>query len=100
MSGGKRFRPSQAIRIMERVLFEMEKKMNGNEITEYLRKIADKVESGESISLNSGDQSVELDTDRPAEFEVKVEEEDNEESLELEIEWKKKSKNNESLSIE
>ena len=85
---------------MERVLFEMEKKMNGNEIAEYLRRIADKVENGESISLNSGDQSVELDTDRPAEFEVKVEEEDNEESLELEIEWKNKGNMDESLSID
>lgn len=85
---------------MERVLFEMEKKMEGSEIAEYLRKIADKVESGESIKLNSGNQSVELDTDRPAEFEVKVEEEDNEESLELEIEWNKAHKKSGDLSID
>ena len=85
---------------MERVLFEMEKKMSGTEIAEYLRKIADKVESGESIRLESGDQNVELDTDRPAEFEVKVEDENGEESLELEIEWKSDRKKDEGLSIE
>lgn len=68
---------------MERVLFEMESKISGAEISEYLRKIADKVESGESIKLGSEGQAVEIDTDRPAEFEVKVEEEDGEESLEL-----------------
>jgi len=78
----------------------MEKKMSGTEIAEYLRKIADKVESGESIRLESGDQNVELDTDRPAEFEVKVEDENGEESLELEIEWKSDRKKDEGLSIE
>jgi len=85
---------------MERVLFEMEKKMDGTEIAEYLRKIADKMENGESIRLESGDQTVELVTDRPAEFEVKVEEEDSEESLELEIEWDCEDKQEEDLSIE
>lgn len=85
---------------MERVLFEMESKMNGAEIAEYLRKIADKVERGESIKLGSDNQTVELDTDRPAEFEVKVEEEDVEESLELEIEWNNNSESSENLSIE
>lgn len=85
---------------MERVLFEMESKMNGAEIAEYLRKIADKVERGESIKLGSDNQAVELDTDRPAEFEVKVEEEDGEESLELEIEWNNNSESSENLSIE
>jgi len=85
---------------MEKVLFEMEKEMSGTEIAEYLRSIADKVEQRERIKLNSGNQSVELDTDRPAEFEVKVEEENGEESLELEIEWKKSGKSSESLSIE
>lgn len=69
--------------IMERVLFEIESKMSGAEIGKYLRKIADKVESGESIKLGSEGQTVELDTDRPAEFEANVEKEDGEESLEL-----------------
>ena len=85
---------------MERVLFEMESKMSGAEIAEYLRKIADKVERGESIKLGSDSEAVELDTDRPAEFEVKVEEEDGEESLELEIEWNNSRKSDENLSIQ
>jgi amphi-Trp domain-containing protein len=85
---------------MERVLFEMESEMSGAEIGEYLRKIADKVERGDSIKLGSDSQSVELDTDRPAEFEVKVEEEDGEESLELEIEWTNSRENSGNLSIE
>ena len=85
---------------MERVLFEMESKMSGAQIAEYMRKIADRVEQGESIKLGSGDQSVELATDRPAEFEVKVEEENCEESLELEIEWNSEDKSSEDLSIE
>ena len=87
------------LQIMEKVLFEVEEKMSNQEIAEYLKNIAEKLEKGQEIKLESGDQSVQLDTDRPAEFEIKVEEENGEESLELEIEWKKGSQKSDDLSI-
>ncbi|GEM_PF-1852215 len=74
--------------MVEKVLFEVEEKMKGPEIAEKLRAIAKKIESQEPITLESGEQSVVIETNRPAEFEIKVEEENGEESLELEIEWK------------
>jgi amphi-Trp domain-containing protein len=74
---------------MEETVFKFEKKLSNPEIADYLRRVADKVENGEQLNLDSGNDSVELDTGRDAEFEVKVEREDDEESLELEIEWKK-----------
>ncbi len=87
------------LQVMEKVLFEVEEKMSNHDIAEYLRNIAEKLENNESIKLESGDQSVQLDTDRPAEFEIKVEEENGEESLELEIEWNKDSQKSDDLSI-
>lgn len=71
----------------EDVLFESERRMDSTEIAQYLREIAEKLEAGDPVRLESGSQSVELATDRPAVFEIKVEREDGEESLELEIEW-------------
>ncbi len=86
--------------MVEKVLFEIEKEMNGAEIAGKLRAIAEKIESGEPITLESESQKAELETDRPAEFEIKVEEENGEESLELEIEWKRnRQESNEGLSI-
>jgi amphi-Trp domain-containing protein len=76
---------------MEETLFKFEKKLSKPEIADYLRKVAEKVEKGERLKLEGGGESVELETDREAEFEVKVEREDGEESLELEIEWKGKA---------
>lgn len=78
---------------MEETLLEVEKKMSNSEIAEYLKDIADKVEKGEVLKLQSEGQEVELETDRGAEFEIKVERDESkgEESLELEIEWKGKS---------
>lgn len=72
----------------EEVLFEVERSMSNSEIAENLRDIAEKIDTKNSIELESSSQSVVLDTDRPAEFEIKVERENGEESLELEIEWK------------
>ena len=77
----------------EQVLFELEKKMENSEIAQNLREIAEKIENGDEINLESGSQSVNLRTDRPAEFEIKVEREGDEESLELELEWKKDAEN-------
>ena len=71
----------------EEVLFNMEKEMSNSEIAKHLRNIADKLEKGEPINLESGVETTELATNRPAEFEIKAERENGEESLELEIEW-------------
>jgi len=78
---------------MEKTLLEFEKRMSTDEISGYLRNMADELENGEKLELESGDQKVQLETDRDAEFEVEVErdEEDGEESLELEIEWEEKA---------
>lgn len=78
----------------EETVFKTENRATNAEIAEYLRKVADSIESHETISLESGDQSVRIDTNsREPVFEVKVERdtEKNEESLELEIEWKEGS---------
>lgn len=76
----------------EETLFKSEQKMSKTEIAEYLRKIADKLESDQEINLNSGTQSVNIAPGSNPELEVKVEKESsgsgNETSLELEIEWK------------
>lgn len=72
----------------EEVLFEIEEKMSGSEIADYLGNVANKIENDERISLKSSTQSVELETSGNKEFEVKVEREGKEKSLELEIEWK------------
>ena len=76
----------------EETLFKMEKAMDNASIAKQLRKIADKLESNHKITLKSGSDSVELDTDRDAVFDIQVERENGEESLELEIEWKKGKK--------
>ena len=81
----------------EETVFKMEKHMDNASIADQLHKIADKLANDEKITLTSGNNSVELETDRDAVFEIKVERETDEESLELEIEWKKGSEN---LSIE
>lgn len=72
----------------EETVFKMEKHMDNDSIADQLHKIANKMSNREKISLRSGDQSVELETDRDAVFEIEVEREQDEESLELEIEWK------------
>lgn len=82
----------------EETLFKLEKKMDSAEIAEYLRNIADKIESRQTITLESGIDKVSVETDRDSVFEVKVEREDDEESLELEIEWKNSKSDNFKIS--
>jgi len=83
----------------EEVLFEIEKKMSNSEIADYLRDIAEKIDSKENINLKSGKQEVNLDTNRDTVFELKAEREDKEESLEIELEWEENGKSSE-LNIE
>jgi amphi-Trp domain-containing protein len=76
----------------ETVLFEREQKENLAAVAAYLRTVADNLESGGSVTLEAGGDSVTLDPPETVEFEVKAEREgptdgNGELSLELEIEW-------------
>jgi amphi-Trp domain-containing protein len=75
----------------EEVLFETESRQSRAEIAEYLRAVADKLESGEQFSLNAGGQSVTLAVPSQPTFEVKAEREgtppNTELSVEFELEW-------------
>ncbi|WP_254837801.1 amphi-Trp domain-containing protein [Natronomonas marina] len=76
---------------MEEILFETERSQSRGEIADLLRTVADRLESGESLELSAGDESVTVDVpDRPV-FEVKVEREQegtaSELSVEFELEW-------------
>ncbi len=76
----------------ERVLFETESRMERAEIASYLRTVADRLESGDPVTLSADGDSVTMDPlDRPT-FEVKAEREGPEDgsgelSVEFEIEW-------------
>lgn len=72
---------------MSNVVFKNEEKISRSEISDNIRKIADRVEKGE-INLKAGEDTVQLRPSNSCEFEIKVEEEtDSELSLEMEIEW-------------
>jgi amphi-Trp domain-containing protein len=88
----------------ETVLFESERMSTLSDVATYFRTVADKLESGESVTLETGTESVTLDPPETVEFEVKAEHEgpegDGELSLELEIEWDENSEGSDgSLSI-
>ncbi|WP_331236564.1 amphi-Trp domain-containing protein [Natronorarus salvus] len=75
----------------EEVLFKVEQSMNRSEIAEYLRTVAEKLDGDGTLSLSSGDESVEMDVPERPEFEIKAERETNgstELSVEFELEWK------------
>ena len=76
---------------MEEVLFKTEQKQSRAEIAEHLRAVADKLESGEPVTLSSGAESVSLDVPARPTFEVKAEREqegtESELSVEFELEW-------------
>lgn len=76
----------------EEVLFKSESNQSREEIAAYLRKVADNLDSGTTIRLTAGGESVTLDPPARPTFEVKAEREgpaDNmtEMSVEFEIEW-------------
>ncbi|WP_227353915.1 amphi-Trp domain-containing protein [Haladaptatus salinisoli] len=77
----------------EEVLFETENTQSRTDIAAYLRTVADKLESGEPITLSAGSQSVTLEPPARPVFEVKAERETSatdrtETSVEFELEWK------------
>ena len=76
----------------EEVLFKLESDQRREEIASYLRAVADKLDSGNAMTLKAGSESVTLNPpDRPT-FEVKAEREGpagnmTERSIEFELEW-------------
>jgi amphi-Trp domain-containing protein len=89
----------------ETVLFESERKESLAAVADYLRSVADKLDSGSSVTLEAGSESVTLTPPDTVEFEVKAEREGptdgtGELSLELEIEWDENADgSDDSLSI-
>jgi len=89
----------------ETVLFETEQTQSRGEIADALRRVADKLEAGESITFSAGDQSVTLDPPARPTFEIKVEREGptdapGELELEFELEWDENASEGGDLSIE
>ena len=76
---------------MEEVLFETERSQEREQVADYLRMVADKLDAGESMTLSAGDQSVTLNVPARPTFEVKAEREHESEgtelSVEFELEW-------------
>ncbi|MCU4752851.1 amphi-Trp domain-containing protein [Halobacteria archaeon AArc-curdl1] len=77
----------------EEILFKFEQQMSTDEIADYLRSVADRIESGEPLSLESGTESVTMDVPANPTFEIKAERETSssggtpELSVEFELEW-------------
>jgi len=77
----------------EDVRFETEQYQSRAEIATYLRTVADRLDAGEALSLEAGDQQVTLDVPNRVEFEIKAERETSrgggspEHSVEFELEW-------------
>ena len=76
----------------EEVLFKSESSHDRAEVASYLRRVADTLEAGDSLTLSAGGESVTLDVPDRSTFEVKAEREGPAEgpgelSVEFEIEW-------------
>jgi len=92
--------------MVETVLFEDERRLTRTDVASYLRTIADRLETGEALTLETGADSVTVDVPREVEFEVKVEREGpadraGELGLELELEWDEDAEmSGDSLSVQ
>jgi amphi-Trp domain-containing protein len=76
----------------EEVLFESERSRDRAEVASYLRRVADTLEVGDSLTLSAGGESVTMTIPERPTFEVKAEREgpvdgSGELSVEFEIEW-------------
>lgn len=76
----------------EEVLFKSESEQSREEIAAYLRRVAEKLEQGDAITLTSGTESVTMEPPARPTFEVKAEREGptdgaGELSIEFELEW-------------
>lgn len=80
----------------EEVLFKSESDQSREEIATYLRRVAEKLEQGDAITLKSGSESVTMEPPTRPTFEVKAEREGptdgpGELSIEFELEWDENS---------
>lgn len=87
----------------EEVLFESERRRSREDIAEYLRTVAEKLETGEEITLRAADESVTLEVPPRPTFEVKAEREgtapNTELSVEFELEWDENNTENEDSDL-
>ena len=90
----------------EETLFEFERNMDTAEVAQYLRTVADRLESSGEFTLESGTESVTLTPPKRVEFEVEVERETSksggsgEIELEFELEWDEDGTSTGDLNIE
>jgi len=90
----------------EETLFEFERDMTTADVAQYLRTVADHLDSGDEFTLEAGEESVTLTPPRRVEFEVEVEREtsksgtSSEIELEFELEWEENATDTGELSIE
>jgi len=89
----------------EEVIFESERRQSRTQIASYLRTVADRLDAGDPLRLQAGDQSVTLDPPAEVTFEVKAEREGPVEgpaelSVEFELEWPEDGEDDGELSIE
>jgi amphi-Trp domain-containing protein len=90
----------------EETLFEFEREMNTADVAQYLRTVADHLDSGDEFTLDSGGESVTLTPPGRVEFEVEVERETSksggsaEIELEFELEWDEDAADTGDLTIE
>jgi amphi-Trp domain-containing protein len=89
----------------EEVLFKSESTQSRGDIAAYLRRVADNLDAGESLTLRAGDQSVTMDPPPSLTFEVKAEREGptgkpGELSVEFELEWDENGGDGGPLEIE
>lgn len=94
----------------EEVLFETEQSMSREDVANYLRMVADKLDGDGTLSLSAGSESVSMEVPSRPTFEVKAERETSksggpgELSVEFELEWREgaagEGEGDTSLSIE
>lgn len=87
----------------EETLFAFERDMATPDVADYLRTVADRLESGEEFTLEAGTESITLAPPGRVEFEVEVERESStsgaEIELEFELEWDENAADSGDLSI-
>lgn len=75
----------------EEVLFENESRQSRADVATYLRSLADKLDTGQAVTLRAGAEELTLDIPQSVDFEVKAERETgsgpDELSIEVELEW-------------
>ena len=62
----------------EETLFEFERNMDTGEVAQYLRTVADHLESGDELTLESGTEPMTLTPPRRVKFKLEVERETSE----------------------